>query len=691
MKRLRLLLALLFAAFAPMMAQMPQTPYLSWEEFLQEYVGENAAEDERGLDEDQLEALENIAAAPLQINRTSKEELSQLPFLNETQIDSLLSYRDKKRGFLSLGELQLVRGMDYFTRRYLSLFVRCDSAMLPSPELLARIAESNRVLPKLAKGKHTVETRLDAPLYKRAGYNTPETPTETNYYTGNSLHHIVRYRYNYKREVSYGLTFEKDAGEPVAKQGFYPYDYISGFVLLRPRGKKWSFAVGDYNLQNSRGLLFGKQQFGGKETLLSSNSTPFASFRAHTSAEENDFFRGAAGSYRIGDFTLTAFASYRKLDARFKTSSDTAQTLLRTGLHRTLSEINARRTLGCFTGGAFASLQRKRWGTSLGGYYAHYDHLVYPAQRTYNTYYFRGRNTAALSASYYVALRKWRFAGEVAMDCKMNIATEHAVRFTPSRRWQSFAQVRLLTPGFTSPYGNALQQGSRTSNEQGIMIGTRILPLPKWELTAYVDAFRFPKPTYNAYLGGTNGVECSLQSLWSIDNAWRILVRYRMKSKQYTFTQNDQKGLEYRTTHKLRLSALLAKTRYELTAQLDGTYYTCQTGKHSLGYMASTRATWKPSARFNLRGFAAVFFTDDSYSRLYAYEPQLLHANSFPTFMYHGFRLVALTNWTMCKPLTLSLRYGATHYFNQKSISSRLDRIASSWKNDVSVQARLTI
>ncbi len=691
MKRFHLLLTLLFAAFAPLFAQMPQTPFISWEEFMQEYVEESYAEEGRSLDEEQLELLENIAASPLQINRTDKEELSQLPFLNETQIDSILSYRDKKHGFLSLGEMQLVQGMDYFTRRYLSLFVRCDSAALPSPEYLARIEEGNRVLPKLAKGKHTIETRLDVPLYKRAGYETPEKPTTTNYYTGNPLHHVVRYRYNYKREVGYGLTFEKDAGEPVAKQGFYPYDYISGYVLLKPRGKRWSMVLGDYNLHNSRGLLFGKQLFGGKEALLRNNSAPFAQFRAHTSAEETDFFRGAAGSYRFGDFTLTAFASYRKLDARLKANTDTAQTLLHTGLHRTLSEIAARRTLGCFTSGFFASYQRKRWGASLNGYYAHYDHRISPALRSYNAYYFRGRNTAAFSASYFATFRNWRITGEAAMDSKMHLATEHAVRFSPSRRWQSYAQVRLLSPRFVSPYGNALQQGSRTSNEQGIMIGTRILPSAKWELMAYVDAFRFPKPTYNAYQGGTNGMECSLQSICSVGDYWRILVRYRMKTKQYTFTQNDQKGLEYRTTHKLRLAAMLTRTRYELTAQLDGSYYACQTGKHSLGYMASARATWKPSARFNLRGFAAVFFTDDSYSRLYAYEPQLLHASGFPSFMYHGLRAVALTNWTVCKPLTLSLRYGATHYFNRSNISSRLDLIRSSWKNDISIQARLTI
>lgn len=54
MKRLSLLLSLLLASFVPIMAQMPQTPYISWEDFVQEYVEENAADNEQALDEEQL-------------------------------------------------------------------------------------------------------------------------------------------------------------------------------------------------------------------------------------------------------------------------------------------------------------------------------------------------------------------------------------------------------------------------------------------------------------------------------------------------------------------------------------------------------------------------------------------------------------------------------------------------------------
>lgn len=221
---------------------------------LQEYVQSEENETDEAISADDLLWLENLANHPMQINRVDRSDLQQLPFLSEQQIDSLLVYRQQRKGLLSLGELQFITGFDYFTRRYLSLFVRCDSLMLstairlptPNPHTLKQL---------LTLGKHEIESRVDLPLYRRKGYCTPDKPTPTNYYVGNPLHHVVRYRYQYKREIAYGLTTDKDAGEPVAKQGFYPYDYWSAYFMLRPKHRPWSFVLGDYEVRGNRGLL----------------------------------------------------------------------------------------------------------------------------------------------------------------------------------------------------------------------------------------------------------------------------------------------------------------------------------------------------------------------------------------------------------------------------------------------------
>ena len=111
-----------------------------------------------------------------------------------------------------------------------------------------------------------------------------------------------------------------------------------------------------------------------------------------------------------------------------------------------------------------------------------------------------------------------------------------------------------------------------------------------------------------------------------------------------------------------------------------------QSGQSAWGAMLSTRVGWKPLTAFQLKAFTSLFMTDDYDSRVYAYEPQLLHTMSFSTFFNQGWRGVLLVNWQCCKLLTLSLRYGALKYFNRSTQSSGTETIHSSWKNDVSLQ-----
>lgn len=691
MKRLflfSLFLPLLYSL--PLSAQLPRVPKLTWDDFVEEYVDGGEWKEYEQPSDAQLEWLESLVQNPLQINRASRSELLELPFVNEEQVDSLLAYREKKHGIVALGELQLIKGWDYYTRRYLSLFVRCDSLALPSPEWQKRREADRRIAPKLTQGKHEVETRLDIPLYKREGDKQPEKPSKTNFFTGNSLHHIVRYRYTYKREASYGLTMEKDAGEPVGRKGFYPYDYLSGYFSLSPKNRPWRFVLGDYEVRGGRGLLFGKQFFAGREQITQTVRRSSTMFRPHTSADESRFFRGAAAAYSFGKIDVMAFFSYRKLDSRMEEGTDTVRSILTTGLHRTVSEIERRRNMGSLTAGAHIGYNQRYFGLSLDGYVAHYDRVVWPEMRAYNAFYFRGKTAGGASASYFLERGKWAAQGELATDHRLHLSTEHTVSFKPVSQLSLNLQVRHFSPRFVSLYGEALQQNSRVANEQGALLGLRYRSRNNWELSGYLDLFRFPKPTYSCSLGGAKGLEAQVQAKYSLSSRWHLSARYRMKARQQSIA-GQARSMEYRQNHKLRLAAQCTSNRYELNMQLDGSLATRQTGKRSWGGMASARATWKPSARFNLKTFAGVFFTDDYDSALYAYEPQLLRAASFNAYAYHGARAVALCNWRVVQSLTLSVRFSSSRYFNHDTISSGTSAINSAWKNDVQLQLRWTL
>ncbi len=686
MTRLLLILTL-FCLPLVSWGQMAGHPWITWEEFVAEYTDLVQETEEEPLLNETLDRLEQLTATPLQLNRATRSDLLLLPFLSEAQVDSLIAYRKAKRGLKALGELQLVSGMDYFTRRYLSLFTRCDST-LSADELPATYRP---VTPSLAKrlctGRHEMETRLDVPLYRRQGYRTPAEPTATNYYTGNALHHIVRYRYQYRREVAYGLTMEKDAGEPVAKAGFYPYDYLSGYLLVRTVDRPWAFVAGDYEVTGGRGLLFGRTFYTNRNIAGGALRTQPLRFKAHTSSEEVRFFRGAAFSYVHRRFEAMAFVSYRRLDARLV--NDTVRTLLTTGLHRTLSEIDRRRTVGCFTTGAHLGYTIKHLMLNLDGYATRYDHYVSPDERAYNSYVFRGQTAGGVSFSYAWQLQRWTLTGELAADHQFHLATEHAVGYRPSSRLQMGAQLRLLPARFVSRYGDALQQGSSVRNEEGVLLSVRYLPIRSLELTGYADFFRYPQPTYTTALPSAKGLETQLQARWELANDRIFTLRYRFKARQRNVT--GYKLMEYRQTHRLRLAASLTQGKAVFTPQLDLSLATRQTGRQSFGWMPSLRMAFATSKSLSLKGFATVFFTDDYESALYAYEPRLYRAAGFDAFAYHGARLSALADWRLVSRLILSLRLGCTRFFNRSEQSSGIAAIHSPWKSDLSLQVRWRI
>lgn len=674
----------LFSTF-PLSAQMADAPFVSWEQFLEEWLHAEENELDEGERQEQEERLLELAARPMQLNRVGREQLLQLPFLDEEQVDSLLSCRERRRGFRHLGELQTVSRLDYYSRCYLSLFVRCDSAYPLSAERKREIERKETLSYKFRAGSIRFLTRLDIPLYSRSGYHPKKEITASNYYFGSPLRHIARYRYHYRTELAYGINIEKDPGEPVAKSGFYPYDYISGYFLLRPRKKPWAIALGDYELRGGRGLLFGRQLFAQRAITGNIFRAEAVDFRAHTGMDENNYFRGAAASYRLGSWSGLAFVSYKGVDGRLNEAGDTVLSQTTTGLHRTFNEIAARHSHHAFTAGAQVGWSTKQMGLFATAYTVHFDTYVNPPLKDYNPHYFRGRSGGAGAVYYYYKGSRWMLQGEVASDQGGHFATEQLFSWQPHKQWKAQLQLRHFSKNYTSLYGSAIQQGSRVANEEGILLSAQYAPQSRRLWTAYVDLFRFPGPTYYSHLGGAKGIEAALQYRQVFPGGNALQCRYRWKARQRNIT--GVKGtLEYRHTHRLRVAWEQRKKAWEMHYQADVSYAMRQTGKQSWGGMASLRSGWKPAERWQFKAFLATFYTQDFDAAVYAYEPQLPFVSSFPSFSDAGARLAALVQWTVRKGWHLGLRYGGTCYFNKEEQSSGPDHIASRWKNDLTLQ-----
>lgn len=654
-----------------------QENWMTWENFVEEYLIEHSEEEDAEVRwEEILEHLESLKNSPLNINTADRKSLLSIPFLSEAQTDSLLAYRRRKKLFRSLGELMFIRNLSYETRRRLSLFVYAGDTLPQYPSLGLR----------WWKGKHEVTSRFDLPLYERAGEKKGMKPQNT--YTGGALAHTLRYRYRWGRDMGYGVTLQKDAGEPFGQLGCHPYDYTSFHFFYRSNRKQWMLWLGDFNVRWGEGLLLGNSFFSGRLQAVENALKSPQMFKSHTSTNEMDFFRGGAFQWNVNTcWSFGVFGSYRQLDAHI-TEDGKVSSFKTDGFHRTPTEIANRRTVGNATAGANVTFRKKRWKTAINGYVTHYEHEVSPALRSYNKYYLRGRKAWGGSTHYAWLGRVWSLQGETAVDKSGHWATSNTLKYTPSNTSTITLQLRNFSPKFVAPFGNTLQSGSRVQNEHAILLGTQLQTLRRISLTGYVEFFRHPFPSYRADKA-SQGMETFAQMVCTTNSKWSWLLRYRMKTKQQNITGYDN-IMEYATTHRFRISGSHNSKIWSLHMAADMTIATQQTTSASLGWMLSTRSTWQPSSRFSVAGFAAVFFTDDYASRLYAYEPQLQYAAGFPTFAYHGVRWVGQTSWKPSPWLTLGLRFSGIYYFNRKNIGTGPQLIASSSKNDLSLQCKIS-
>lgn len=650
---------------------------MSWEEFCEEYFYTGDAEAE--ADDNEVCLLESLVQSPLNLNTVTREELLQLPFLNEAQADSLLSFRVRKHGFWSWGDLMMVRGMDYVTRRYLSLFAYVGDV----PREKATWGEM------LGRGKHELESRLDIPLYQRSGQRLPtddeflENPNRL--YLGNGMANVVRYRYHWQQSLRYGATFQKDAGEPFGQMNNYPYDYNSAYFYYKSPGERWEVVAGDYELSQGQGLLLGNGFFSGPGLLLDAPRRNNAGFRPHTSAEENLFYRGAAARFRLaGGWSFSAFLSRRKLDALVE--DDIVRSLQTSGLHRTLTELERKDALGCTLAGGRVGLEKLRWAIGAGGYYAHFDLPFSPRPRLYNRYYLRGTEAAGFSLDWSIRMRKWSLYGEGAADRALHLALTQTLRYTPFQGLDLVLQHRHFSPRFVAPFAKAFARGSRVANEHGALAGLKYAAR-RLSLRAYADVFYFPSPTYQSSKS-SHGVEILLQGDYVPSSSVSLQVRYKLNSKQRNIVAYDGL-LEYASSHRLRLSALFSRPKFRLRAAADMTLAGKQTTANSFGWMLSLRSSYEPSKRFTLGAFGGVFFTDDYLSACYAYQPQLRYGYVMPAFFDHGYSVAAVARYRVWRGCSIGVRYGLIHYFNRETIGSDTQQINSPTQQDVSLQAVL--
>lgn len=175
---------------------------------------------------------------PINLNKTTPDELKTLVFLSPLQISNFFSHIKENGDLADVLEMQSIDGFDAKTIQNLLPFVTLTGTT-EYGKLTFRSA--------LDLGEHDLMLRFAQTLQKQKGFK--DLPG--NRYLGSAERFQTRYRYHYGTVFSAAITFEKDAGEKFIDKHF---DFFSGNIALFKLGKFKKLVVGDYTLQFGQGL-----------------------------------------------------------------------------------------------------------------------------------------------------------------------------------------------------------------------------------------------------------------------------------------------------------------------------------------------------------------------------------------------------------------------------------------------------
>ena len=642
----------------------------TWEQVWHEVINTEDMDAEEA--EATYERLQQLSEHPINLNNTSREELEQLPFLSEQQIDELIEYLLRYGPMRSYGELRMIRAMDFQQLSLLPFFVEIGEA-----------PEKKKTFPRWSNiaryGKHTLTLTGRLPFYSHQG----DLSNSDKSYLGPKYRHSLRYEFSYGRTLKLGFVGAQDAGEPFfSSHNPWGYDAYSYYLQVQRLGRLENAILGKYKISAGMGLVLNTGFSLGKQVMLQNLGRHTNSLRPHGSRSEADYMQGAAATVRLfRPLTATLFASYRPVDATLNTDGSVA-TIITSGYHRTLAEQQKKHNTHQTDLGATINYRHKGLRLGANAVYTSFDRRLSPnTKEYYRLYYPQGEHFLNTSLDYGYKYHHFTLNGETAINGDGALATIHTLGYQ-SDFFSIMALQRFYSYRYNSIHAHSFGETSRTQNESGYYLGFTWNPFGSLNLQGYVDYAYFPWQRYQVSQP-SHAWDFMLQADYQLQR-WSLSARHRLRLRQKDnadktalIPDNQQRGrLTLTYAHPSNWSA---KTEWDYTLS---DYKTA-----SRGYMVSEHVAWSNS-KWQTSLTAGYFHTDDYSSRIYIYERQMQHDFSFPMFYGQGIRAALFVKATVTQQLQLSAKLGYTNYFDRAVIGTGQQQIAQSHTTDLDLQLR---
>ncbi|HMJ47773.1 MAG TPA: hypothetical protein VK498_10595, partial [Ferruginibacter sp.] len=518
----------------------------------------------------------------------------------------------------------------------------------------------------------------------------------TNFYPGSPQRILLRYKYNYKGLLQYGIVAEKDAGEQFFKGAQQSgFDFYSAHFFMKNVGIIKSLALGDFTVNMGQGLTqwmslaFKK----GPDILATKRQSPI--LKPYSSPGEIFFHRGAGITIGKNNWEATLFGSYRKIDANLvtdtlQTTDDFISSLQSSGFHRTKSEVTDKASQRQIAFGGNISYRFKRLKLGINGIQYQFGHSLVKNTDPYNLYALSGNSFGNYSTDYSYTYKNLHLFGELAITDKMYPAFVNGLLISMASNIDMSFFYRNISKGYQSLYTNAFTESTYPTNEKGFFAGLTIRPTPAWRLDAYADIYKFPWLKYRVN-APTTGSDYLVQLTYKPNRQLEIYTRFKKESKYINYNPDQQvlspviaqPRQNWRTQVSYKINPV-----FTVRSRVEAVWFDKKGQAAEQGFLIYGDVLYKPLMKpisGNIR--LQYFETDDYNSRLYAYENDVLYSFSIPVFYDKGYRYYININYDVGKRLSFWARWAQFIYPDKNIIGSGLDEITKNRKTEVKIQA----
>jgi hypothetical protein len=610
----------------------------------------------------------------LSVNVLDVRDWESVFHLSAEQASAVVAYRKRFGSFIDLMELQAVPGWSINLVRRILPYVTVDTVVALLPTLSERAT----------KGRHQWMVRSGSVLEKSRGYRKDSTGKAP--FAGDALKVMIRYHYQYRQLMGWGLTMEKDAGETFLGHAHLP-DLMTAHFFLRDLGPIRYLVVGDYQLNLGQGLTHWQSLAFRKSSATLEVLRQGPSVKPNGGLDENRFHRGMALGLGKGPLSIYFFIASDRRDAHMIPDSMTGgvafTSMPGSGLHRTEGELRDRHTLRDLMYGA-RLLHASRVGTFGLNLIRHeFNGRFTGSDAPYGLYSFRGDRLVDASVDHRLPLGPTQLFGEWASDVAGHLALTEGVLFSPDARMDMVMLFRHFSPGYHAFQENAFGEGSVATNETGFYGGIEWRPSPVWRLNASVDRFRFPWLKFAVDMP-SSGSSQLLKLTWRPDKKREAYAQFGWEGRP-----ENLPGMVGSGPVVVTLSRFTARFQFNwaytgaisLTMRAECSRSQQEGGPPEHGFLAYADLLWRvPGGRLQTSARFTAFHTDGYESRIYAYERQLLSAYGVPIFYHDGSRYYIMASGRLWKGLHAGVRLAHTLLYGVDNQGSGYDEIGGTQK-----------